>query len=161
MSIMPIRRAAYTTLLFTFILIVCAPTARAIKSGKQRPPEPTAVGDRLTAIEKSVQRIMMLLSGQAEALDVPKVTSAATSPELPVTDAATVLEKRLEATEKSLANVAAALAAKNEKPGSNCRWVRECVYITCCKWGAPPSDPGTVKCTEQCCGTWENRLVCD
>src|SRR5215213_1562153 len=117
--------------------------------------------DRLAALERSIDRIMELLSGQARPTEAP-VSKAKTADVAQALAAGTaeVTEKRLEAAEKTLSNVAAFLAAKGDKPGSNCHWVRECVYMTCCRWGAPPSDPGTVKCMEQCCGAWENRLVC-
>lgn len=156
------------TLISASILVgglALAPTAR---SGEQ-PAATTAavpakaVEGRVSGLEKKIERILQILSGKKQPTEPPKVTATKQSvpPTTPATAAAEQLDKRLEAAEKSLANIADVLAAKNQKVGDNCHWVKECVYITCCRWGAPPSDPGTVKCMEQCCGAWENKLVCN
>jgi hypothetical protein len=123
--------------------------------------------DRLAALEKSVERIMRILSGQDKPVDatadksVQKLTAGEQGQSAEAASA-DLTRKRFEAVEKSLANIADFLAKKDGKSsGSTCRWERVCVYITCCRFGAPPSDPGTVKCLDQCCGTYENRLVCD
>lgn len=131
------------------------------------PPQSTSgvqktIEDRMAAIEAYIEQIVRTLSGQSRATEVPvPKTMTREVAQLRTADAAELTKKRLEAAERSLSNVASFLATKSAQAGSKCRWVRECVYVSCCRWGAPPSDPGTVKCMEQCCGAWENRLVCD
>jgi hypothetical protein len=171
-------RQAISLSMAIIIAMLCMPAGHALaagsKSHKQKGAS-QAVNDELAAVEKSIERIMQILSGQQKPLEKPLSTitanalaakttangrqAKASEPADQATDELT--KQRLAAAEKSLANVATALANKDDKPRSNCHWERVCVYITCCRWGAPPSDPGTVKCLDQCCGAYENKLVCN
>lgn len=132
-------------------------------------PEPAAsmrqeaIVDHVDALERSIENVVATLSSGARPAEAPVAKSlqfggAATEAEEQVH----ALEKRLEAARKSLDNIASSTEKfKTNSAGlDECHWVKECVYITCCRWGAPPSDPGTVKCLEQCCGAWEMRYVC-
>jgi|GEM_PF-3462504 len=76
-----------------------------------------------------------------------------------------LIEKRLDAMEKTMQNFTDEIIKwrtqeKCQTIGCNCRFVRECVYITCCRWG-PPGNGGTAVCLEQCCGAWETKFKCD
>ena len=129
---------------------------------------------RLSAIEGAIEEVIQSITSQPTR-EVPPRTREI--PQAPQATAAELTNKRLEAAAQSLRNIAAVLASKRSATnrsatmslistdcgsvGCNCRFVRECVYVTCCQWGAPPSDPGTVKCMKQCCGAWESRFVCD
>ena len=149
----------------TFLLVISAVSVMADDKSKTEEKstvvQKTTV-DRANALETSVGQILRILTGQTRAIEapVPKATKQEIR-QFRTEGTAELTEKRLDAVERSLSNIASFLETKNEKPGNKCCWVRECVYIYCCQWGAPPSDPGTVKCMKQCCGAWEDRLVCD
>ncbi len=80
----------------------------------------------------------------------------------PAQSKADALNYRIKAIQKTLANITKAASSPGDcgYVGCNCRIVKVCVAIGCCRWGAPPSDPGTVKCMQQCCVAWEERFVC-
>ena len=42
---------------------------------------------------------------------------------------------------------------------AQCRIVKVCCYIGCCRWG-PPGNGGTAVCLDQCCKTWCDELRC-
>ncbi len=61
-------------------------------------------------------------------------------------------------------STSAAYAASNPGDcgtvGCNCSIQRVCVAYGCLEWGAPPSDPYTVKCLKQGCVEWEDKFIC-
>ena len=70
------------------------------------------------------------------------------------------IENWLETLEKSVEENVCALSGKRTRT-AGCRWVRECTYIYCCKWGPPPGGRGTAVCVKQCCDAYETVLRCD
>jgi hypothetical protein len=154
----------HPALLLTALIVLTVSSgiggAQQPPSAAQHKPEEDEIGSRLAAMETSIERIVLAISGETRPREKTTMQRVQKQEEiLPELSGAKRTLKRLEAVEKSLTNIADFLAT-GQKPGSNCKLVPVCVYHTCCKWGAPPSDPGTNKCMEPCCGTWETKLVC-
>lgn len=170
-------------ILFTIMLAVAflpESSVTLLHAGDQHteinPKQPVkkVTGDHIATLETTIENIIRSISDKPiKEVELPKLRESSQMPPLNTEEQT---KKRLEAAIQSLRNISLFLATKNtttkakqtrlvstscDSVGCNCHFVRECVYIYCCQWGAPPSDPGTVKCMKQCCGAWETRFVCD
>lgn len=115
------------------------------------------INDQIAQIEKAIDNFVKS-DGRPIVIDTSKtIIRLDTLPKKEMEFA--TIKYRLQVIERSISNISQ--AKKIQTMGKGCHWERRCAYITCCRWGAPPSDPGTVKCIEQCCGAYETVLVCD
>jgi hypothetical protein len=117
--------------------------------------------EHLDKTEEAIAMIVQNMSnGEAETAGPAEVAQHDDRRLSPEEAEAELFSQRQQAIERSLSNIATAVANSKKGVGSNCHWKEVCTYWYCKKWGST-GNGGTAKCLEYECGATEWRLVCD
>lgn len=111
--------------------------------------------ERMEAIEKSLEAVVLNLNGKPVVVDESAVQNAKAAPLTQDAQDNELLKQKIQALDRSLANVARAIDNKKGRIGENCYFIKICTYVACVKYGPDG------RCLEQACRAWEWRWKCD